>query len=53
MRNSPGFKEKGEYNPAYEPKGMQEIKLKAFVNLHLNICPLIYPGFGIVFIIDL
>jgi len=26
MRNWPGFKEKGKYNPAYEPKGMQEIK---------------------------
>ena len=26
MRNFPGFKERGKYNPAYEPKGMKEIK---------------------------
>jgi len=26
MRNFPGFKERGKYNPEYEPKGMKEIK---------------------------
>ena len=26
MREWPGFKERGKYNPEYEPKGMKEIK---------------------------